>query len=139
NFEFKINSNFEDVIKNCSEVTNRKDDGTWITDEIIEAYINLHKAGYAYSVETYLDNKLVGGLYGVSINGMIAGESMFHHIDSASKAALIYLIEYLKNKDVTFIDCQMMTPLFENFGAIDIPRKEFIHLLNQSLKQEKLF
>ncbi|RMG45150.1 MAG: leucyl/phenylalanyl-tRNA--protein transferase [Candidatus Dadabacteria bacterium] len=133
-FTFAIDRNFNEVINQCATSPNRGDQsGTWITKQIIEGYIELHKAGYAHSIECYSEDKLVGGLYGVSIGAMFAGESMFYTEPNASKLALLYLIDYLRNQQVDWIDCQVMTPLLKQFGAIEIPRAEFLTLLNDAI------
>ena len=127
--EFEINNNFEKVIRNCANSATRGEKGTWITEEMIEAYIKLHKAGYAYSVEAYREENLVGGLYGVQIDNIYSGESMFYIESDASKLAFYFWTEELKRRGVTWIDCQMLTPLFERFGAREIPREEFMTLV----------
>ncbi|MBV9468903.1 MAG: leucyl/phenylalanyl-tRNA--protein transferase [Abitibacteriaceae bacterium] len=139
NFEMRINTNFEAVIRACAE--QRQDaEGTWITDEMLEAYIALHQAGDAHSVETYQNGELVGGLYGVAFGSYFAGESMFYKVSDASKAALVHLVEYLQTKGATWLDAQMMTLLFANFGACEIPRRRFMKMLKIALEQPtKLF
>lgn len=132
--EIRTNTAFKEVINACAKATNRgANNGTWITKEMINGYINLHKAGYAYSVETYLGNKLVGGLYGVRIGDFISGESMFYAVENASKIALVWLIESLKDTPVTWLDCQMVTPHMKSFGAGEITRKRFLKLLDEAL------
>jgi leucyl/phenylalanyl-tRNA--protein transferase len=126
-YECRIDTAFEQVISHCA---NRRE-GTWITPEIIDAYINLHHEGIAHSVETYFDGELVGGLYGVSWGKYFCGESMFHLHPGASKAALVYLVEYLKNRGVTWIDIQNISPLFALFGAREIPRADFMEQLQR--------
>ena len=139
NFTFAINQNFERVIRSCSEITNRGDQhGTWITESVISAYIELHKARHCHSFETYLDGELVGGLYGVSINGMFAGESMFYRVENASKAAFCFLVENLKAQNCAWIDCQVLTPLLESFGTSEVERDSFLKLLEQSLRAKPL-
>jgi leucyl/phenylalanyl-tRNA--protein transferase len=107
--------------------------GTWITDDIIKAYINLHKEGYAYSVETYLEDKLVGGVYGVCINRFYSGESMFHKADNASKVALVSLLYKLKQQDIGWLDTQMVTPVVESLGGLEIPRETYLKMLKVSI------
>ncbi|MBP9837808.1 MAG: leucyl/phenylalanyl-tRNA--protein transferase [Proteobacteria bacterium] len=128
-YKFSIDQNFAEVIQNCAYAKRPKQDGTWIIDDMIFAYIDLHHAGYAHSIECYLDDKLVGGLYGVSLGKMFAGESMFHKEDNASKLCLCYLISYLAELKVEWIDCQQLTPLLESFGAEEVEREDFIKLL----------
>ncbi len=132
----EFNKNFENVIINCS-LANRKDQaGTWITDEIIESYIKLHKAGYAYSVETYLFKdgmkRMVGGLYGTCISHFFSGESMYHIEDNASKFALYVLIEKLKLMGITWLDTQMVTPVVQAMGGKEVERSEFMKRLSKT-------
>jgi len=134
-FTFRVNSNFAEVIKNCANLTNRKNQqGTWITDEMISAYIEFHKAGFALSFEVSNKNdKLVGGLYGVLINKYFAGESMFYKETNASKFALIQTVQYLKTLEISWIDVQILNPFLATFGANEISRDLFMQKLNQAL------
>lgn len=129
-YECRIDTAFEQVILHCA---NRLD-GTWVTPDIIDAYTTLYREGIAHSVETYLNGELVGGLYGVSWGKHFCGESMFHLRSGASKAALVYLVEYLKSRGVTWIDIQNISPLFELFGAREIPRADFMTLLKSVIE-----
>ena len=130
NYEVRFNTSFRQVMKACAE-TNRPDqDGTWISSDIIDAYCELHQLGYAHSAETWIDNNLVGGLYGVLINKIFYGESMFHHATDASKIAFAHLVQFLKEKDVGMIDCQMNTKHLSSLGAQEISRNDFISKLN---------
>ncbi len=139
-YTFKINNSFSEVIKKCGESSNRESPGeTWITPEMIQAYTDFHHAGYAHSVECYDKDRLVGGLYGVSIGAMFAGESMFYEEPNTSKLCLCYLVDYLTARGVTWIDCQQMTPLFKSFGAIEIPREEFQELIAEAIKKPAIF
>lgn len=139
NFELRINSDFEQVIRSCALANNRKgQSGTWITSEIIEGYIALHELGFAHSVECYCENELVGGLYGVSIGGMFAGESMFYRKSNASKYCLMKLIELARREGLTWIDCQVMTPLFESFGATEVHRDDFMQMLATALSKPQI-
>ncbi|RUM49956.1 MAG: leucyl/phenylalanyl-tRNA--protein transferase [Hydrogenothermus sp.] len=138
-FEIKFNTNFEEVIKNCATVKRKGQDGTWITNEMIDAYITLHKLGYAHSVETYLNGKLVGGLYGVAIGGAFFGESMFHKVSDASKVAFVHLVWHLQKKGFDIIDCQQSTPHMAKFGAREIPRSKFLDILSISTKKKIKF
>ena len=129
-YEVRFNTSFCRVMKACAE-TNRPDqDSTWISSDIIDAYCELHQLGYAHSAETWIDNNLVGGLYGVLINKMFYGESMFHHATDASKIAFAHLVQFLKEKDVGMIDCQMNTKHLSSLGAQEISRNDFISKLN---------
>lgn len=127
-FTVTLNKAFEDVIIACSEP--RKDhDETWISEEIINAYLELHKKGFAHSVECWLDNKLVGGLYGIAIDRVFFGESMFSRSSDASKVALVYLAEFLKAHSFRIIDCQIYSQHLHSLGASPMPRKLFDNLL----------
>jgi leucyl/phenylalanyl-tRNA--protein transferase len=125
-YEVRFNTNFRQVMEACAETNRPGQDGTWITTEIIDAYCELHQLGYAHSAETWIDNSLVGGLYGVLINKMFYGESMFHHLTDASKIAFAHLVKFLTVKDVGMIDCQMNTQHLASLGAQEIPRTEFM-------------
>jgi leucyl/phenylalanyl-tRNA--protein transferase len=130
NFEFRFNTCFNKVIEQCALSRNRgEQQGTWITDDILEGYRQFHLRGWAHSVECFKDELLVGGLYGVSIGRMFAGESMFYLLANSSKLCLWVLIEHLQDKGVEWIDCQQMTPLFDSFGAQLISRDKFLELL----------
>ncbi len=131
-FSFKMNQNFEKVIYNCAKA--HKKNGVWLNQDMINAYINLHNAGFAYSAETYnLNGNLVGGLYGVKIGNFISGESMYYQESNASKFALIELINFLKQKSIKWMDTQMITPVIEKLGGKEVSRDLFIKLLNDSL------
>jgi leucyl/phenylalanyl-tRNA---protein transferase len=133
-FEVRISADFEQVMRHCASA--RKGDGeTWISEEIIEAYCELHKMGLAYSVETYINNQLVGGLYGVSIGGAFFGESMFYKVPDASKVAFHYLMEILKHQDYELLDTQFINDNVKRFGAIEIPRSEYVKQLKKSLEK----
>lgn len=133
-YEVRFNTNFEAVIMNCARVKRNDQSSTWITQEIINSYIELHRQGYAYSIETYRDDILVGGVYGVCINRFYSGESMFHTEDNASKVALVSLLYLLKQRDISWIDTQMVTPVVETLGGLEIPRETFLQMLNVSLR-----
>ena len=130
-YEVKINTAFHEVMTACSQVKRPDQTGTWINHAMIDAYSQLHALGHAISSETWLDNKLVGGCYGVIIGQMFYGESMFHTHTDASKVAFVNLIDYLKSKDVGMIDCQMKTPLLESFGGREISREAFSQTLSK--------
>lgn len=130
-FEISFNQNFEDVIAYCAQTKRKHEQGTWISDEIIEGYTNLFHAGHAYSVEVYQDQELVGGLYGTCIGEIISGESMFHHVDNASKVALCSLVEILQRNNIKWFDTQMVTPIVESFGGEQIPRVQFVSMLQK--------
>ncbi len=135
-FQIRFDSNFSEVISNCSAISRKEQPGTWITKEMKDAYTRLHELGYAHSIETYFDNKLVGGLYGISLGGIFFGESMFHLQTDASKVALWYLVERALEWNFDFIDVQQDTEHLRSLGAVTIDRKKFLLLLNESLKKE---
>lgn len=131
-FNVKFNTDFEGVINNCKSL--REDNiGTWITDEMKEAYINLFNHGYAMSAETYIDDELVGGLYGVKIGKCFFGESMFSKVSNGSKIALIKLAEKLASEGFIFIDCQMHTDHLESMGGKFVQWDIFRELLNKGM------
>ncbi len=129
-FELRLNTAFREVITACSNTLRPDQHGTWITQDIIDAYCRLHEAGYAISSEAWLDGKLVGGCYGVKIGRMFYGESMFHRINDASKVAFVHLVEYLRSLHVGMIDCQMKTAHLARFGAREISRTDFMQKLD---------
>jgi leucyl/phenylalanyl-tRNA---protein transferase len=133
-FEVRINTDFEAVMRNCA-APRKGDTETWISDEIVDAYCELHKMGLAYSVESYLDNKLVGGLYGVAMGAVFFGESMFYKVPDASKVAFHYLIEILKAQKYELLDTQFINDNVRRFGAIEIPRADYIKMLKVSLEK----
>ncbi len=137
-FTIKTDTNFEAVINHCAEVPRRDDAGTWITSEMKRAYINLFKKGYAHSVETYLEQKLVGGLYGVSIGKIFFGESMFHLVNDASKIALFFLVEKLKSLNYKLIDAQMETQLIRNLGGELINFAAYKNILSNSISDHNI-
>lgn len=125
-FEIRFNSAFEAVMRRCSSIKRKGQEGTWITTDMIAAYAQLHRIGQAHSVETFLDDKLVGGLYGVSLGRVFFGESMFHEVSDASKMALWALCDQLCKWDFELIDCQMSTPHLKSLGAVEMARDDFI-------------
>lgn len=128
-FELKINENFEAVIRACSA---RED--TWISEEIIEVYCELHSMGHAFSFETWKNNELVGGLYGVAMGKAFFGESMFHKVTDASKIALVFLMETLSLNGFLLLDTQFITDHLKQFGAIEITQNKFKQILNTALQ-----
>lgn len=125
-FELRMNTQFSAVMQACAATPRPGQSGSWITDEMIAAYSQLHALGYAHSMEAWQDGQLVGGCYGVKIGRMFYGESMFHHVSNASKVAFAHLVQWLMTQQVGMIDCQMHTPLLASFGAYEIPRDRFI-------------
>lgn len=132
-FEFRINSAFEEVMRNCKTIFRPDQDGTWISNDVIYAYNKLHQLGYAHSAEAWLDNKLIGGLYGIQLGGVFFGESMFSTVSNASKFAFIKYVQYLKDNSIQLIDCQIYTSHLESLGAKMISRNEFSRLLETYL------
>lgn len=128
-FETRIDTEFEAVMRACAD----RPDGTWISEEIITAYCDLHRLGFAHSVESWRDNQLAGGLYGVSIGGAFFGESMFHRQTDASKVALVALVERMRSRDFTLLDIQFLTEHLERFGAVEIPRRTYLRRLRQAI------
>jgi len=137
--EYKItfDTAFAEVIRACSQ-PRAGDPGTWITDEMQQAYIRLHQAGYAHSIEIWLNGKLVGGLYGIAIGKVFFGESMFSRVTDASKVAFVFLVRQLQRWQFGVIDCQIQSAHLDQFGAELIPRSEFTMLLNQFCNQTGL-
>ena len=132
-FSLRFDSRFEDVIRNCSNAKRDGQPGTWITEDMIEAYCGLHKTGFAHSVEAYRERELVGGLYGISLGKAFFGESMFSHQADASKIALVTLAKLAGNLNFDFIDCQLPTEHLSSMGAVDISRDEYLLKLGFAL------
>lgn len=135
-FEIKFDTNFEAVINNCKQIKRAEQDGTWITNDMKQAYIKLHYEGYAHSVETYYNSKLVGGLYGISIGGVFFGESMFQIMNNASKIAFVALTNKIFSWNFDFIDAQQETPLLKSFGADLITFDVYYSQLQKSIKKQ---
>lgn len=132
--EIRIDTSFDEVIRACAA---RPD--TWINEEIIESYNHLHSLGWAHSVEAWSANELVGGLYGVAIGGAFFGESMFHRATGASKIALWALVDHLRTRRFSLLDTQWLTPHLEQFGAKEISRTLYLHLLTAALDLDRSF
>lgn len=135
-YDVAVDQDFAGVMRACAE---RPDDGTWISDEIFEAYSALHRLGLAHSVETRRRGVLVGGLYGVHLGGAFFGESMFHRETDASKVALVSLVDRLRRRGFTLLDTQWVTPHLEQFGAVEIPRADYLRRLKAALTRDCLF
>jgi leucyl/phenylalanyl-tRNA--protein transferase len=136
-FEIRVDTSFRAVIEACAA---REDaDGDWIDEEIIESYCVLHAQGFAHSVETWQEGALVGGLYGVALKGAFFGESMFHRVDDGSKAALAALVDRLRARGYALLDTQWVTGHLAQFGAIEIPRRRYLRLLDEALTIETAF
>jgi leucyl/phenylalanyl-tRNA---protein transferase len=128
-FRFTIDSAFAAVIRRCAYAERPDQDGTWISPAIIRGYTALHETGDAHSIEVWLGEELVGGLYGVDAGGIFTGESMFHTEANASKLAILFLADHLRARGSNLLDCQVMTPHMEALGAREIPRARFLDTL----------
>ena len=128
-FEIRINAAFSEVIEACA----KRPEGSWINREIIRSYCDLHRLGLAHSVEAWRDDKLVGGLYGVSIGGAFFGESMFHRARDASKVALVHLVDRMRERRFRLLDIQFTTAHLQRFGAVEIPRDEYLCRLEEAV------
>lgn len=135
-FDTRIDTAFEAVMRACGE---RPDDGTWISEEIVQSYLALFRLGLAHSVEVWRTGRLVGGLYGVALGGAFFGESMFHRETDASKVALVTLVDRLNRRGFALLDVQWVTSHLEQFGAIEIARTEYLRRLNVALKKNCAF
>jgi leucyl/phenylalanyl-tRNA--protein transferase len=136
-FTVEIDRQFEAVMRACA--ARPDDDGTWISETIVESYVALHRLGLAHSVETYYDRELVGGLYGVHLGGAFFGESMFHRRTDASKVALAALVDRLQRHSFALLDVQWVTPHLQRFGAIEIPRTEYLARLRTAIARDCAF
>ena len=135
-FEIAIDRGFETVMRACAT---REDDGTWISEEIVECYVTLHRLGLAHSVEAWREGQLVGGLYGVHLGGAFFGESMFHRETDASKVALAALVDRLQRHSFRLLDTQWVTPHLEQFGAVEIPRAQYLRMLKTAIAKDCAF
>ena len=133
-FSVTIDQAFNQVITSCARIRLQKNEGTWIDEDMIKAYCGLHESGFAHSVEAWYEGELAGGLYGVSLGRCFFGESMFTRISNASNVAFVFLAEYLKSLSFDIIDCQVSTEHLINFGAREIPRKDFLKQLEKALR-----
>lgn len=139
-FQVQVDRAFDAVIRACAESDRHDDDpGTWIDREIVESYNELHRLGFAHSVETWQDGRLAGGLYGVALGGAFFGESMFHRSTNASKVALAALVEHLRARGFRLLDIQWVTPHLEQFGAVEIPRPAYLEQLEDALAVDAKF
>lgn len=137
-FELRVDTAFKEVITNCSRIPRPGQDETWITNDIIEGYVQLHKLGYAHSFESYYKGELVGGLYGISLGKCFFGESMFFTKTDASKVAFYYLVQFAIKNNFSFIDAQQPTGHLESLGAEPLPRRDFLELLKIALQKETI-
>jgi len=133
-FEISLDRDFPAVIRGCASGRGRKG-GTWLTKEMIAAYIRMYELGHAHSVEAWQEGRLAGGVYGIAIAGLFAAESMFYHVPEASKAALVHLVEHLRSRGYELLDIQQLTPNTARFGAIEIGRREYLRRLAEALKK----
>lgn len=130
-FKVTMDTAFEQVIRNCAEAPREGQGGTWITEDMIEAYIRLHRSGYAHSVESWCEGELVGGLYGIILGKVFFGESMFSKVSNASKVAFVTIVERLKDQGFSLIDCQVKTEHLMSLGAKEISRQSFLEMLRK--------
>ena len=137
-FDITCNRDFEGVIDGCATAGDRKH-GTWITSAMRRAYVGLHREGHAHSVEAWSQGELAGGMYGLSLGGLFAAESMFYRVSDASKVALVYLVDHLRSRGYTLLDIQQLTPHTSRFGAVEIPRREYLRRLAAALEQPTTF
>ena len=135
-FTIHINRSFDEVIRACAVADRDDDGGTWIDQQIYESYCALHRAGFAHSVEAWFEGRLAGGLYGVALGGAFFGESMFHVVTDASKVALVALVDRLNARGFTLLDTQWTTGHLEQFGALDIPRRQYLELLAEAIEKD---
>lgn len=138
-FEVRIDTCFEQVMRHCGSVQREDQDGTWITEEMVQAYLALHEHGFAHSFETFFHGELVGGLYGVSIGDVFCGESMFHTMTDASKVALVRLVDFCRQHHFRLIDAQQVTRHLASLGARPIPRKDYLKILNDLVVDKSLW
>lgn len=134
-FTLTENKSFREVIESCATRPRKHENDTWILPEMVQAYCELHRLGYGHSVEAWLGEKLVGGIYGVQFHGVFSGESMFYKTSEASKVCLAHLVQSLMQKGHQWMDIQMVTPLLAQLGAVTVPRKKYLHMLLERQKQ----
>ena len=137
-FEIRIDSCFEEVIDSCKRVPRKNQRGTWITNEMRDAYIELHHSGFAHSIECFTNNHLVAGLYGVSLGNLFFGESMFQRATDCSKLALCGLVQIMKEHRSKMIDCQVSNPHLLSIGATEVTREKFLDLLSEGLLEKPI-
>jgi leucyl/phenylalanyl-tRNA--protein transferase len=135
-FDISVNRAFRDVMEGCAA---NREEGTWISAEILESYCALHEHGLAHSVEVWDGGVLAGGLYGVALNGAFFGESMFHRASDASKVALWALVERLRQRRFVLLDIQWLTPFLERCGGVEVSRNEYLNVLEQAIKTDARF
>jgi leucyl/phenylalanyl-tRNA--protein transferase len=133
-FDIRLNISFEAVMRRCAD---REE--TWISEAIIRSYCELHRRGFAYSVESWHDGEIAGGLYGVALGGAFFGESMFSRMKDASKSALVALVHHLQQRQFVLLDAQFMTPHLKSLGAIEMPQREYLNRLRAALRLNRSF
>ncbi len=137
NFRLTADTAFSEVVKACAGPrSHSQTGGTWITAEMVDTYNQLHQLGYGHSIEVWNEDKLVGGLYGLSLGSAFFGESMFSHQSDASKLALVYLANFSKSRGIDFIDCQLPTDHLASMGAVNISRNEYLRILETALRHQ---
>ena len=136
-FKVTFNTAFKEVISNCKKIVRKDQPGTWITDEMVEAYCKLHEIGVAKSVEVWLNNELVGGLYGVDLGHIFCGESMFSKVSNASKIAFIHLVKFLEQNNYRILDCQVYNDHLASLGCVEIDRDDFMMVLQHGVSDLK--
>lgn len=137
-FKITFNKAFKDVIEMCAKPFPGRGE-TWISPEFVTGYCDMYENGFAHSIEVWFENRLVGGVYGVALNGFFAGESMFYRESNASTVALFYLFERLKEKGFILFDTQIITPHTKKLGAIEIPRQDYLKILDKAIKADAKF
>ena len=135
-FELRINYDFPAVMRACMQ---NRDEGSWISDDLIAAFTKLHDLGFAHSVEAWHDDQLAGGLYGVSLGAAFFGESMFHHVRDASKVALVHLVARLRDRKFELLDTQASTAHLRRFGCTDVPAHDYLRLLKRAITRQCRF
>ncbi len=135
---FSIDEAFAEVIRSCAETSRPGQEGTWITHDVIAAYIRLHELGTTHSVEAWDGDTLVAGIYGVDVDGAFAAESMFYREPDASKLCLLHLLDHLRRRDLDWIDVQTMTPHMKRLGATLVTREEFLALLRETREKRRI-
>jgi leucyl/phenylalanyl-tRNA--protein transferase len=134
-FEFTVNKSFAEVIRHCGKITRPGQEGTWITEEMEKAFNRMHELGYAHSAEVWMDNELVGGLYGIRLGNVFFGESMFSRLSNASRYAFVHYVQLLQSEGVRLVDCQVHTEYLESMGARMIGGKDFLKLLDELIEK----
>lgn len=137
-YKITVDRAFAEVMEHCADAERPEQDGTWIVDDMLDAYVHLHRLGIAHSVEAWLDGYLVGGLYGVALGSLFYGESMFYLEPDASKVAFVTFAQALKKHGFTHVDCQQTTDHLVRFGAREVPRTEFLKIVDKAVKNEHL-